>query len=770
MGSAYRSYIAIGTPAGLRFSSIALDIAKIPDAKCCSNISLFFYDLADEFSIGHHRHSGLYDDYDDDVNDDDVTTTTTTTSGSGSNSSTNTSLPKRQPSPPRELNYEAYKELYTALARVLVGHLVLPADYEALREDDQDDIKDFRRYAVGQTLRSCACVLGDEVLLGLVLEMYDSALRAYDGREWRGLEAAVYGLRAIARCVPIDSEHSAESPIKAFFETLPRLPAAPLLQYTAILVVGRYADWLRYTPAARTPLLTYTTRALQAPGPAAPAAALAFLHICEACSSELVCYAEDIFVLLKSVLRVDALATATPADIIALFGKNKNNNNNNNNNNNSVSSSSSSSSSSSPSLDDSNIEDVINGAADVFGYLPTQDIARILGALVNPHAAAVNTLLSALKVTTDPRTSGTSLATTAATATTSSTSTMPGTSSGIIGQTTQQRREVAGALAALFRRMGTLFKHIYPEQDVGAGEEHPTITVFRGVLPTVEALYSCGLGVEDVVAEQACRCLRGVVTAANDRVVPLLRPVLEMVLNVLSAVPCPCELYLLNVVVECTHECPQARPLLTEAFCHASNTIFQLSRSRDAIATNPQLVAEYFELAILCMTKIDIAKTPFVEKILHLALGSLQALQTCGIKAVLKFLAELLHLAKSQVHADLRAIIARVLPHIVHVLLVCAAETQDKKVLALVVRITRSFIALDKLAFMLNVAACLRLSCSDGSISAVPHNSPLPPCGAFPYPADFRARAELYNSFEVSTRSSQIAAALEQFQLVCKSS
>ena len=49
------------------------------------------------------------------------------------------------------------------------------------------------------------------------------------------------------------------------------------------------------------------------------------------------------------------------------------------------------------------------------------------------------------------------------------------------------------------------------------------------------------------------------------------------------------------------------------------------------------------------MAKIDITKeniSAFVEKILHITFDSLQALQTCGIKAVLKFLAELLHLAK----------------------------------------------------------------------------------------------------------------------------
>ena len=334
---------------------------------------------------------------------------------------------------------------------------------------------------------------------------------------------------------------------------------------------------------------------------------------------------------------------------------------------------------------------------------------------------------------------------------------------------TSTQREIALSIVSLLRRMGTLFKYIYPEYDLPVGEEHPTITAFRSVFPAVKALYDSPLRAEDAVVEQVCRCLRGVVTSAYDRVAPLLLPLLEMVINVFSVAPCSSILYLLNVVVECTCENAQLRPVLAEAFFHASNTVFQLSRSRDALATNPVLISEYFELAILCMAKIDISQTAFVENILHLGIGAIQAIQLGGVKSVLKFFAELLHLAKAPCRSDLRGIIAGALPSIVHSLLVCAAETQDRKVLALVVRIIRSFTAIDKMAFMNGVAACLGLSCSDGVVAAVPRGAPLPPCGEFPYRTDFRARSELYGALEVACKSSQITAALEQFHLVCKS-
>ena len=716
------------------------------------------------------------------------------------------------------LNYDAYTELYKLLVQVLVTHLVLPSDYEELDEDEQDNIKDFRRYAIGQTLRSCSCVIGDEELLRLVLEIYSSALLAYDGREWRGVEAAVYALRSIARCVPIDHEHSADSPIKAFFETLPRLPQAPLLQYTAILVVGRYADWLRFTPAALPPMLTYITRALQAPGPAAPAAALAFLHICEACRKELVCYAEDIFKLVKGMLEADALGAAGAAALVAKFGKDGDADDGNSGGN-----------SGCAGLDHVNVEDVVNGAGRVFGLLKVADIARILSDLVVSHSAAIQTLLAALSAQqgnshaslpqsqhstpspSPPAASPTLLSASPLTSTPTSTSLpAPTTPTTAASNTTNNtiflnptnininintntnininnnvnnnnnnnsnsngriaQREIAASIVALLRRMGTLFKYIYPEYELSAGEEHPTITAFGRVFETVKALYSSPLRADDAVVEQVCRCLRGVVTSAYDRVAPLLLPLLEMVINVFSVAPSSSILYLLNVVVECTCENPQLRPVLAEAFFHASNTVFQLSRSRDALATNPVLISEYFELAILCMAKVDISQTAFVENILHLGIGAIQAIQLGGVKSVLKFFAELLHLAKAPRRADLRAIIAGALPSIVHSLLVCAAETQDRRVLALVVRIIRSFTAIDKAAFMNGVAACLGLSCSDGVIAAVPRGAPLPQCGEFPYRTDFRARSELYGALEVSCKSSQITAALEQFHLVCKSS
>lgn len=323
--------------------------------------------------------------------------------------------------------------------------------------------------------------------------------------------------------------------------------------------------------------------------------------------------------------------------------------------------------------------------------------------------------------------------------------------------------------------MGTLLKHIYPKSmpstNAAAAEEHPTIAVFRAILPTIEALYGSPLRAEDAVVEQVCRCLRGVVRAADDRVAPLLRPLLEMVLNVFSVAPSPSILYLLNVVVESTSENVQLRPLLTEAFGHASNTVFQLSRRREALASNPELVVEYFELAILCMAKLDISQTLYVEKVLHLGLGALQALESCeGVKAVLKFFAELLHMAKCPRRPDLRGIVARALPHMVHALLVCTAESKDKKVVALVVRIIRSFTMIDKSAFVNAVAACLGLSCSDGVVAVLPREAPVPLCGVFPYRADFRAKSELLNAFEMSVKSVQITAALEQFRLVCKSS
>ncbi|RKO96289.1 hypothetical protein CAUPRSCDRAFT_1140, partial [Caulochytrium protostelioides] len=93
---------------------------------------------------------------------------------------------------------------------------------------DHDDFKEFR-YAIGDLLKDCVLILGEEVALSIPAAM--------------ALEAPMFALRAMGKEVSPRCEI-----LSQIIASLPALPRHPKILYAAILVIGRYSDWTAAHP------------------------------------------------------------------------------------------------------------------------------------------------------------------------------------------------------------------------------------------------------------------------------------------------------------------------------------------------------------------------------------------------------------------------------------------------------------------------------------------------------------------------------------------
>jgi transportin-3 len=201
-------------------------------------------------------------------------------------------------SPPDERREKAqpFVPYFRRFIEIALRHMVLPANYEQQTADQQEEFKNFRRYDLAHALRDACTVMGVEEVLRQVMEIFAQQTAQFQSgtiTDWRGIEATLYAVRSAARCVEVE-EQSTILPL--LLERLPALPDHPLLQYTAILVVGRYADWLNKNPHYLPRLLQYVTTGL-AKSDVAAAAALSFQHLCNACARTLTQFVADIFAL-----------------------------------------------------------------------------------------------------------------------------------------------------------------------------------------------------------------------------------------------------------------------------------------------------------------------------------------------------------------------------------------------------------------------------------------------------------------------------------------
>ncbi|CAN0178884.1 unnamed protein product, partial [Phaeothamnion confervicola] len=195
------------------------------------------------------------------------------------------------------------------LVHVLIRLMRYPEDADQLTSDQIDDLKR-HRYDVGDLLNDCAGVLGAVDCLRLLVpelerEVASLAALAADpqqqqqqqqagggasggggsggGGGWQGVEAYLFGVRSLARGVPSDEGQA----VPAVMTLLLQLPAQNAhVRYTANLVVGRYADWLRDHPEHLRQMFGFLLAGFGTPECAA-AAATAIKNVCQACGAQM---------------------------------------------------------------------------------------------------------------------------------------------------------------------------------------------------------------------------------------------------------------------------------------------------------------------------------------------------------------------------------------------------------------------------------------------------------------------------------------------------
>ncbi|GJP44351.1 hypothetical protein CLOM_g3730 [Closterium sp. NIES-68] len=215
----------------------------------------------------------------------------------------------------RERRLALFKPIFELLVSLVSFRVRYPPGHESWRSDEKADFKQ-TRYAVADVLTDVLYVLGGERLLQLLAQpLFQIAEGAARGQEydWRALEASLYCIRAIAGSHLLREQ----TILPQLMALLPMLPPQPHLLYTASLTIAAYCDWIAAAPNAPSmlpPLLTLLTNALGAGEDAAPAAALALKHICDASRQHLLPSIDPLLQLYNRVMVSDAALALQPED------------------------------------------------------------------------------------------------------------------------------------------------------------------------------------------------------------------------------------------------------------------------------------------------------------------------------------------------------------------------------------------------------------------------------------------------------------------------
>ena len=597
--------------------------------------------------------------------------------------------------------------VYQDFARIVLQKMVLPADYAELTDDEREEVHAFRHYDLTQGLRDCSSVMGVDALLALVHGAFadECARYAAGTTDWRGMEAALFAVRVLARCVDV-AEHTDVLP--RILARIPALPPVPLLQYTAILVVGRYAEWLRKNPASLAPLLPFVTAALAEPA-RQDAAALAFQRICSACAPQLAPSIDSLVALYEQCAHVHIAPT--------------------------------------------NSDELLRGLARVISVLPPDRAVPALQRLCTPPATLLQSFVPQLASLPAPGI-GTSAVGTA----------VVGAGSGTGTTTTSGTTEWMKPVVDAFHVLGSLFRYVdvgdtmgvgasptsttpgtgTPGQDVNGtttSEPHPVLTVMQTLWPTIAEPFFGAFGVlPDEVVYELCRFCRCAVVACGCRVAPLLAALLRCATGAYAARQHSDVLFLVNELVHTLGVRDAFDAPLAAALAALSETTFATLRAPDARADSPQLVQEYFALCTKGVERLaptllrGPAHRPLVARTVAYAAHVLPTTHNSleGVRAALGFLTRLFSAGKKPEFADtVTAALAAAGPALTHALVACVGGCQPAalhKDLCTVLTTLRR----------LNPAALLTWLCFTLGVplpaGAAPCLAPAPPAAPAPLP------------------------------------
>lgn len=186
-------------------------------------------------------------------------------------------------------------DIYQTLVEIVIRHLRYPVpesgDESELFDGDkalEENFKEFR-HSIGDVLKDCCEVLGPQECLGKAFAHVQAWIAKYanSGQQtttvnnWQELEAALFSMRAMGRCIPDDEKLV----IPQIMTLLIQLPEHEKVRYAATLVLGRYTRWTAKNPEYLEAELNYITSGFQhQSSDVERAAAQALRFFCEDCA------------------------------------------------------------------------------------------------------------------------------------------------------------------------------------------------------------------------------------------------------------------------------------------------------------------------------------------------------------------------------------------------------------------------------------------------------------------------------------------------------
>lgn len=180
-------------------------------------------------------------------------------------------------------------KVFEKLMGIIIRHLRYPEDDASLVGQDRDDFRTFR-HTIGDTLKDCCSVLGATNCLYKTYEGMMTTLAGVGAAgepSWQELEVPLFSMRSMgAEVDPNDKKV-----LHLIMDLLPRLPEHPKLRYAAILVIGRYTEWIERHPEHIQTLLPYVSSGFSSPdSEVSAAAAQTMKYLCKDCPHHLVSF------------------------------------------------------------------------------------------------------------------------------------------------------------------------------------------------------------------------------------------------------------------------------------------------------------------------------------------------------------------------------------------------------------------------------------------------------------------------------------------------
>lgn len=202
---------------------------------------------------------------------------------------------------------ESKKELldiYLQLITVIIKHLCYPLSgdesnpFDGDREQE-DKFKEFR-YEMGDVLKDCCAVVGSQKALNVPFEQIRSLI-LLQLAQWQLLEAPLFSMRVMAK--EVSPKENTILPV--IMEMLVQLPEHPKIRYATTLVLGRYSEWTAKHPQYLEVQLNYIIKGFESATRTEKdifsATSQALMYFCQDCSSLLLNYLEQLFMVYQQV-------------------------------------------------------------------------------------------------------------------------------------------------------------------------------------------------------------------------------------------------------------------------------------------------------------------------------------------------------------------------------------------------------------------------------------------------------------------------------------